>query len=79
MEMIISPQAIVDLTDVFRSWHQTGYQNGDSTLGCIWFDSYDGLLSMTMTLVHHEGLHYCPTDAYTIDHTPTMRYSPALS
>jgi hypothetical protein len=34
---------------------------------------------MTMTLVHHEGLHYCPMDAYTIDHMPTMRYSPALN
>jgi hypothetical protein len=32
-----------------------------------------------MTLVHHEGLHYCPTDAYTNDHTPATRYSPALN
>ncbi len=79
METIISPQAIVDLSDVFRSWHQTGYRNGDSTPGHIRFDSYGGLLSMTTTLVYHEGLHYCPTDAYTIDHTPATRYSPALN
>jgi hypothetical protein len=79
VEMIISPQAIVDSSDVVRSWHQTGYCNGDSTPGSICFDSYDGFLSMTMTLVHHEGLHYCPTDAYTVDHTPAMRYSPALN
>ncbi len=79
METIIPPQAIVDSSDVFQSWHQTGYRNGDSTPGCIWFDSYDGLLSMTMTLVHHEGLHYCPTDTYTIDHMPAMQYSPALN
>jgi hypothetical protein len=58
VEIIISPQAIVDSSDVFRSWHQTGYRNGDSTPGCIRFHSYDGLLSMTMTLVHHKGLHY---------------------
>jgi hypothetical protein len=34
---------------------------------------------MTMTLVHHKGLHYCPTDAYTIDYMPTMWDSPALN
>ncbi len=32
-----------------------------------------------MTLVHHEGLHYCPTDAYTVNTTPATRYSPALN
>jgi hypothetical protein len=79
VETIISPQAIVDSSDVFQSWHQTGYRNGDSTPGHIRFDSYGGLLSMTMTLVYHEGLHYCATDAYTIDHTPATRYSPALN
>jgi hypothetical protein len=79
VEIIISPQAIVDSSDVFQSWHQTGYRNGDSTLGSIRFDSYDGFLSMTMTLVHHEGLHYCPTDAYTVNYMPATRYSPALN
>ncbi len=34
---------------------------------------------MTMTLVHHEGLHYCPTDAYTVDHMPATWYSPVLN
>jgi hypothetical protein len=79
VETIISPQAIVDSSDIFRSWHQTGYHNGDSTPGRIWFDSYDGLLSMTMTLDHHKGLHYCPTDAYIVDHTPATWYSLALN
>jgi hypothetical protein len=32
-----------------------------------------------MTLVHHEGLHYCPTNAYTVDHMLATRYSPALN
>ncbi len=31
-----------------------------------------------MTLVHHEGLYYCPTDVYTLDHTPTTRFSLAV-
>ena len=73
VEMIISPQAIVDSSDVFQSWHQTGYRNGDSNPESICFDSYYGFLSMTMTLVHHEGLHYCPTNAYTVNHTPATR------
>jgi hypothetical protein len=79
VEMIISPQAIVDSSDVFQSWHQTGYRNGDSTPGHIRFDSYYSLLSMTMTLVCHKGLHYCPTDAFIVDHTPATRYSFALN
>ncbi len=62
VETIISPQAIVDSSNVFQSWHQTGYRHGASTLGYIRFDSHDGLLSMRMTLVLHEGLHYCPTN-----------------
>jgi hypothetical protein len=33
---------------------------------------------MSMTLVHHEGLHYCPTDVYTVDHMPATKCSPAV-
>ena len=51
VETIISPQAIVDSSDVFQSWHQTGYRNGVSTPGCIRFDSHDGLLTISMSLV----------------------------
>ncbi len=50
VETIISPQAIVDSSDVFQLWHQTGYRCGVSTPGCIQFDSHDGLLTMSMTL-----------------------------
>ena len=78
VETIISPQAIVDSSDVFQSWHQTGYRNGVSTPGCIRFDSHDGLLTMSMSLVHHDGLHYCPTDVYAVDTLPASRYSPAV-
>jgi hypothetical protein len=78
VETIIFPQAIVNLSDVFQSWHQSGYRIGDPTPGHIKFNSHDGLIGMSMTLVHHEGLHYCPTDVYTIDHTPATQFSPAV-
>jgi hypothetical protein len=75
VETIISPQAILDLSNVFQSWHQTGYRHGASTPGYIRFDSHDGLLSMHMTLVLHDGLHYCPTNVYAVDSMPALRYS----
>ena len=78
VETIISPQAIVDSSDVFHSWQQTGFRIGDTTPGRIRFDSHDGLVGMSMTLVYHEGLHYCPTNVCTLDHTPATRFSPAL-
>ncbi len=78
VEAIISPQAIVDLSDVFQSWHLTGYWHGASTPGYIRFDSHNGLLSMRMTLVLHDGLHYCPTNVYTVDSMPALRYSPTV-
>jgi hypothetical protein len=33
---------------------------------------------MSKTLVHHEGLHYCPTDVYTVVYTPATKCSPAV-
>jgi hypothetical protein len=78
VKMIISPQAIVDSSGVFQSWHQSGYRIGDPTPGRIRFNSHDGLVGMSMTLVHHEGLHYCRTDVYTVDHTPATQFSPAV-
>ena len=78
VETIISPHAIVDLSDVFQSLHQTGFRNGVSNPGCIQFDSHDSLLTMSMSLVLHDGLHYCPTDVYTVDTLPALRYSPAV-
>jgi hypothetical protein len=78
VETIISPQAIVDSSDVFQSWHQTGYRHGVFTPGCILFDSHDGLINMRMTLVLHDGLHYCPMDVYAIDKITALRYLPAV-
>ncbi len=78
VEMIISPQAIVNSSDVFQSWHQTGYRHGASTPGYIRFDSHDGLLSMRMTLVLHDRLHYYPTNVYAVDSMPALRYLPMV-
>jgi hypothetical protein len=50
---IITLQAIVNSSDIFQSWHQSGYRIRDPTLGCIRFNTHDGLVGMSMTLVHH--------------------------
>ncbi len=68
VETIISPQAILENSDVFYSWTQTGFKHGRP--GQIRFDSHDGLITMTITLDFHDGLYYCPTDVYTVDTAP---------
>jgi hypothetical protein len=78
VETIISPQAIVNLSDVFQSWHQSGYRDGDGTPGSIRFDSHDGFMSMTMTLARKDGLYYCPTDMYTVHDAPAIWCSPMV-
>ncbi len=39
---------------------------------------HDGLLSMHMTLVLHDGLYYCPTNVYAMDSMPALHYAPAI-
>ncbi len=56
VETIISPQAIVNSSNVFCSWQQTGYRDGDGTPGSIHFDSHDGCVSMQMTLQMKDGI-----------------------
>jgi hypothetical protein len=77
IETIISPQLIVNSSDVFCSWQQTGYRDGDGTPGSIRFDSHDGCVSMQMTLWMKDGLYYCPTDIYTVHDAPAIWCSPA--
>jgi hypothetical protein len=72
VETIISPQAIVNSSDVLQSWHQSGYRDGKGTPGSICFDSHDGFMSMTMTLARKDGLHYCPMDMYTVHDAPAI-------
>jgi len=68
VETIISPQAILDSSDVFASWTQTGFKDGRP--GQIRFDSHDGLLTMRLDLDQRDGLYYCPTDVFTVDRSP---------
>lgn len=71
METIILPQAILENSDVFYSWTQTGFKHGRP--GQICFDSHDGLLTMTIIPDFHDGLYYCPTDVLTVDIAPVRR------
>jgi hypothetical protein len=72
IETIISPQLIVNSSNVFCSWQQTGYRDDDGTPGSIRFDSHDGCISMQMTLWMKDGLYYCPTDIYTVHNAPAI-------
>jgi hypothetical protein len=73
---IISPQAILAASDVLVQWTQTGHK--DSSPGTIQFDSNSGLLSMTMMPEKRDGLYYCPTDVFTINHDPVRCNVPSI-
>jgi hypothetical protein len=64
-ETIISPQAVVDATDTFVSWHQSGHKGG--LPGSICFESSSGLLLMTLCLQSINGLYYCSLYVLTVD------------
>jgi len=69
VETIISPSAILASSNVFVQWTQEGFN--DLTLpGRLRFSSHDGLLSMFFTLTCRNGLYYCTTEVYTVDHDP---------
>jgi hypothetical protein len=69
VETIISPSAILASSDVFVQWTQEGFK--DLTLpGRLCFSSHDGLLSMFFNLTCRNGLYYCTTDTYMVDHDP---------
>ena len=68
VETIISPQAILESSDVFASWTQRGFKDGRP--GQIRFDSHDGLLTMRLDLDQRDGLYYCPSDVFTVDQSP---------
>ncbi len=67
VETIISPSAILALSDIFVQWTQEGFK--DPTVpGCIKFSSHDGFLTMYFNLECHHGLYYCSTNMYTVNH-----------
>ena len=69
VETIISPAAVLASSDVFYYWNQEGCKD-PSVPGRIRFTSRDGLLSMHFDLQQRDGLYYCSTDVYTVDHDP---------
>ncbi len=69
VETIISPAAVLASSDVFYYWNQEGCKD-PSVPGRIRFTSRDGLLSMHFDLQQRDGLYYCSTDVYTVDHNP---------
>ncbi len=48
----------------------TGYK--DDRPGAICFDSHDGFVTMSIQLVCHDGLYYCPTNIFTLGPCPLM-------
>ena len=68
VETIISPQAILNSSDILVRWTQTGHKDGSP--GMIRFDSDSGLFSMEIALENRDGLYYCPTDVFTVDADP---------
>ena len=69
VETIISPVAVLASSDVFYFWNQEGCKD-PLVPGHIRFTSRDGLLSMHFDLQQRDGLYYCSTDVYTVDHDP---------
>jgi len=68
VETIISPQAILNASDTFVEWSQTGYK--DNIPGTLRFYSDSGLASMTLTLTKCNGLYYTHTDVLAVDRDP---------
>jgi hypothetical protein len=69
VKTIISPAAVLASSDVFYYWSQEGCKDPQVS-GHIKFTSRDGLLSMQFNLIQRDGLYYCDTDAFTVDHHP---------
>jgi hypothetical protein len=67
-ETIISPQAVVNASDTFISWHQTGHKSGIT--GFIQFESLSGLLLMTLRLHSINSLYYRPLGVLTVNSNP---------
>jgi hypothetical protein len=67
-ETIILPQAVIEASDTFTSWHQTGHEGG--LLGSICFESASGLLLMMLSLRSINGLYYCPLDILAVNSNP---------
>jgi hypothetical protein len=76
-ETIILPQAVVEASDTFTSWHQTGHKGG--LPGSIHFESASGILLMTLSLHSINGLYYCPLNVLAVDSNPIHPHHASVS
>ncbi len=75
-ETIISPDAILQASDILVHWHQEGHRHGGP--GKIRFSSNSGLYAITLSLEKRDGLYYCPTD-FTVAKDPTHPGVPTIN
>jgi hypothetical protein len=76
VETIISLQAILDGSDIFVEWTQTGYKDNSPSL--LQFSSASGLARMSIVLDKRDGLYYTHTDVYTVDKVPVCPMYPTV-
>ena len=76
-ETIISPDAILQASDILVHWHQEGHRHGGP--GNIRFSSDSGLYAITLSLEKWDGLYYCPTDVFTVAKDPTRPGVPSIN
>jgi hypothetical protein len=63
---IISPEAILAASDTCVHWNHEGHK--EDAPGSIQFMSSSGLYSITLELEKQDGLYYCSSDVFTVDH-----------
>ena len=71
VETIISPVAVLALSDQLYYWTQVGCKD-PTTPGSLKFTSRNLHFSITFELEYREGLYYCTSDIYTLDADPTL-------
>ena len=76
-ETIISPDAILQASDILVHWTQEGHKDGGP--GNIRFSSDSGLYAITLTLEKRDGLYYSPTDVVTVAKDPTRPGVPSIN
>jgi hypothetical protein len=73
---IISPDAILAASDTLVHWTQEGHKG--NAPGAICFTSNSGLYFITLELEKQNGLYYCPTNVFTVDHNPVQSPIPVM-
>ena len=75
-ETIISPNAILQSSNILMHWQQKGHRDGSPVT--IRFTSDIGLYSIKLTLEKCDGLYYCPTNIFAITPDPSYPKIPRI-